>query len=151
MQPMTLASARYLMILTSIPSDRASAMEVLGAYRLRWQIELAFKRLKSGLGMDRVLARDPAMARSWLLAHLILALLIEDAASEILDSPPSVPHMPVASGIAVALTYRAEGRVARRDPKPNPDPGTTSSRPCTDPSYLRSAAKAALPVGISSN
>jgi DDE family transposase len=149
LQPMTLASARYLMILTSIPSDRASAMEVLAAYRLRWQIELAFKRLKSGLGMDRVLARDPAMARSWLLAHLILALLIEDAASEILDSPPCVPHMPVPSGVAVAFTCRTEGRAARRNPEPNRDPGTTSSRPCTDPPYLRSAAKADLPVGIS--
>ena len=28
------------------------------------------------------------MGRSWLFAHLILALLIEDAASEVLDAPP---------------------------------------------------------------
>lgn len=88
LQPMTLASARFLMVLTSLPTDMATAPDVLAAYRLRWQVELAFKRLKSGLGIDRLLARDPAMARSWLLSHLILALLIEDSASEVLNSPP---------------------------------------------------------------
>ncbi len=88
LQPMTLASARFLMVLTSLPADKATAAEALAAYRLRWQVELAFKRLKSGLGIDRLMARDPAMARSWLLSHLILALLIEDGASEVLDSPP---------------------------------------------------------------
>lgn len=76
------------MVLTSIPVARATAAEILAVYCIRWQIELAFKRLKSSLGMDRLLARDPAMAQSWLLTHLILALMIEDAAGEILDSPP---------------------------------------------------------------
>ena len=64
------------------------ASAVLAGCRLRWRVELAFKWLKGGLGIDRLLARDPAMARSWLLSHLILALLIEDNASEVLDSPP---------------------------------------------------------------
>lgn len=87
LQPMTLTSAKFLMVLTSLPASSV-ASAVLAAYRLRWQVELAFKRLKSGLGIDRLLARDPTMARSWLLAHLILALMIEDGASEVLDSPP---------------------------------------------------------------
>lgn len=43
---------------------------------------------RAGWGIDRLLARNPAMARSWLLSLLILALLIEDGASEVLDSPP---------------------------------------------------------------
>ena len=88
LQAMTLTSARFLMVLTSLPAETVTAAAVLAVYRLRWQVELAFKRLKSGLGIDRLLARDPAMARSWLLSHLILALLIEDGASEVLDSPP---------------------------------------------------------------
>jgi hypothetical protein len=70
LQPMTLASARFLMVLTSLPADLATAPAVLAAYRLRWQVELAFKQLKIGLGIDRLLARDPARARSWLLSHL---------------------------------------------------------------------------------
>jgi transposase len=88
LQPMTLTAAKFLMVLTSLPASSATASAVLAAYRLRWQVELAFKRLKSGLGIHRLLARDPAMARSWLLSHLILALMIEDGASEVLDSAP---------------------------------------------------------------
>lgn len=49
---------------------------MLAAYRLRWQVELALKRLKGLLGLDRLPAMSEALARSWLLAHLILALLI---------------------------------------------------------------------------
>ena len=78
--PMTLASAGFLMVLTSLRPEVATPERVMAIYRLRWQIELAFKRLKSGLGIHRLVARDPVMARSWPLAHLILALLIEDAA-----------------------------------------------------------------------
>ena len=96
MQPLTLASTGYLMVLTSLPAEAATAAEVLAAYGLRWQVELAFKRLKSGLGIDRLPARDPATARSWLLTHLTLALLIEDAAGEVLDAPcaPGRPRAP---------------------------------------------------------
>ncbi len=96
--PMTLASAGFLMVLTSLPPDVATPDRVMAIYRLRWQIELAFKRLKSGLGIHRLVAREPVMARSWLLAHLILALLIEDVTGELLDSPPvrhAGPHRPV--------------------------------------------------------
>ncbi len=88
LQPMTLASSRFLIVLTSFPAERATAAEALAACRLCWRVELAFKRLKSGLGIDRLMARDPAMARCWLLSHLILALLVDDGARGVLDSPP---------------------------------------------------------------
>jgi IS4 transposase len=79
--------AGFLMVLTSLPAD-VGIDEVLAAYRVRWQVELAFKRLKSLLGLDRLPAKSRALARSWLLAHLILALLIDDLTQEVLDSPP---------------------------------------------------------------
>jgi IS4 transposase len=60
----TLASARFLLVLTSSLADKAPASGAPAAYGLRWQVELAFKRLKSGLGIDRLPARDPTMARS---------------------------------------------------------------------------------------
>jgi hypothetical protein len=88
--PLTIQSAGYLMLLTSLPPT-VPASEVLAAYRLRWQVELAFKRLKSLLGLDRLPAKGEALARSWLLAHLILALLIEDAAQDLLAVPPPRP------------------------------------------------------------
>jgi hypothetical protein len=87
LQPLTVRAAGYLMLVTSLPTA-VSAAEVLGAYRLRWQVELAFKRLKSLLGLDRLPAKSEPLARTWLLAHLILALLIEDTARTLLDLPP---------------------------------------------------------------
>lgn len=76
-------------------------------YRLRWQVELGLKRLKSGLGIDRLLARDERLARSWLLAHLILALLIEGVAGEVLDAPPCAPGRPRPARLAVATACPA--------------------------------------------
>ncbi len=120
--PMTLASAGFLMVLTSLPPEEATPERVMAIYRLRWQIELAFKRLKSGLGIHRLVARDPVMARSWLLAHLILALLIEDATGEVLDFLPvshANPHRPVSlwrlhgilpSGLIGAVSAGLRGR-----------------------------------------
>jgi hypothetical protein len=59
-----------------------------GPHRLRWQIELAFKRMKSLLHIDRLPAKDPALARPWLHAHLLLALLAEATIDEIEALPP---------------------------------------------------------------
>ncbi|WP_352707066.1 transposase [Mesorhizobium sp. M0598] len=70
------------------PADAMTAEEVLQTYRLRWQVELAFKRLKSGMGIHKLPARDERLARSWLMAHLILALIIDEAVNDVLDSPP---------------------------------------------------------------
>ena len=86
--PRTLLAAGFMMLLTSLPATLASAEEVVRLYRLRWQIELAFKRLKSLGGFDDLQAFDPRLARSWLLAHLIAAVLIEASLGEALDSPP---------------------------------------------------------------
>jgi hypothetical protein len=88
LQPMTITAAGFVMLLTSVPVDGMTAEEVLQTYRLRWQVELAFKRLKSGLGIHKLPARDERLARSWLMAHLILALIIDEAVHDVLDSPP---------------------------------------------------------------
>src|SRR5918998_1452705 len=93
LQPLTVRATGYLMLVTSLPAE-VSAAEVLEAYRLRWQVELAFKRLKSLLGLGRLPAKGEALARSWLLAHLIVALLIEDTSRQLLESlpPPAAPR-----------------------------------------------------------
>ena len=78
------------MAVTSLPAS-VPAPEVLAAYRLRWRIELAFKRLKGLLGCNRLPAKGEALARSRLLAHLVFALLIDDTAQDLLAVPPSTP------------------------------------------------------------
>lgn len=102
MQPTTIAATGFFMVLTSIPATDMTAEAILNVYRLRWQIELAFKRLKSGLGIHRLPAKDPRLARTWLTAHLILALMIDEAVTDVLDSPPCEDET-VADQIPVAM------------------------------------------------
>jgi len=88
--PRTAVAAGYLMLITSLPPAQ-SAVEVLAEYRGRWQIEVAFKRIKSIAGIDRLPALDPGLARTWLLAHLIAAVLTDEIAIEIVGFPPRPP------------------------------------------------------------
>ena len=46
-QPATLRFAEYVIVLTTFPEPPFSAADVLEWYRLRWQVELVFKRFKS--------------------------------------------------------------------------------------------------------
>jgi hypothetical protein len=94
--PLSLESAEHLMLITSLSRKEATPAQLRDAYRLRWQIELAFKRLKTLLHIDRLPAVDKGLARTWLTAHLIAILLIEDLIPQLRDSPPSEAAIPVA-------------------------------------------------------
>jgi hypothetical protein len=91
LDPRTLIAAGFLILGTSLAAQDYPALEVLAAYRLRWQIELAFKRLKSLLHIDKLPARTDLGARSWLYPHLILALLCDDLSQAFLETFPSGP------------------------------------------------------------
>jgi hypothetical protein len=99
--PRSRLAARYTMIITSLDDGTYPAADVLALYRLRWQIELAFKRLKSLLHLDRLPAKNKGLARTWLNAHLLLALLIDDMTQQALDSPPCAPSHAPPSGVEV--------------------------------------------------
>lgn len=86
--PRTRLAAGFLMVLTSLPAALYPASQIAALYRLRWQIELAFKRLKSLGGFGDLPASDPELARTWLLAQLIVAVMVETLATQGLDSPP---------------------------------------------------------------
>jgi hypothetical protein len=62
----TWIAAQYFAVWTSLP-ETFSAEAVLELYRMRWQIELAFKRMKSILGLGHLPKKDPASTRmaSW--------------------------------------------------------------------------------------
>jgi hypothetical protein len=74
---LALEAARYLLIWTSVPAEQLSARAVLEIYRLRWQIELAFKRAKSIMGLGQLPKRTAPSSRAWLHGKLLVALLIE--------------------------------------------------------------------------
>jgi Transposase DDE domain len=87
--PRTTVAAGYLMLITSLPAAQQPAERIVAMYRNRWQVELGFKRLKSIAGIDALPALDPELARTWLLAHLIAAVLTDEIAIEIVGFPPS--------------------------------------------------------------
>jgi hypothetical protein len=73
-------------LITSLEGPPAT--DVLALYRLRWQIELAFKRLKSLAGLDLLPARSAALGRAWIAAKLIIATLIGWTIQGFLEAPP---------------------------------------------------------------
>jgi hypothetical protein len=75
--PRSLVAAQLVMVFTTLPEDLLGAESVLELYRYRWQIELAFKRLKQLLRLGRLPHQDPAAAKSWILAKFVVALLLE--------------------------------------------------------------------------
>ena len=113
--PLTVASADFLLLLTSVPAQEMSADNAIATYRLRWQIELAFKRLKSGLGIDALPARDSQLARSWLAAYLIVGLLIDEAVADSLAFPPSVAGTAERTLVAMANAEILEERALSRN------------------------------------
>ena len=72
-----LETARYLLLWTSVPAAHFRAPELLEMYRLRWQIELAFKRVKSIMGLGQLPKHADPSSRAWLHGKLVVALLIE--------------------------------------------------------------------------
>lgn len=78
-----------MILVTSLtPADFATA-DVLALYRLRWRIELGFKRLKSLIGLKGPPGADQRSARPHVLAHLLMILLLEPLVDALEDSPPS--------------------------------------------------------------
>ena len=74
--PESWEAARYFFVWTTL-ADSFPAPSVLELYRLRWQIELAFKRMKSIMGLGHLPKKDPASARAWLHGKIFASLLVE--------------------------------------------------------------------------
>ncbi|MDR0585451.1 MAG: transposase [Treponema sp.] len=70
-----IAYNRYVILVTSI-TDAAPEL-VLDLYRQRWQIELAFKRLKSLFKYHEIPVHVEASALAWFYGKLLLAALCE--------------------------------------------------------------------------
>lgn len=83
----TLAAADWVLLVTSLAPGAFATTEVLALYRLRWRIELGFKRLKSLIGLKGPPGADERSARTYLLAHLLMILLLEPLIDELEDSP----------------------------------------------------------------
>jgi hypothetical protein len=78
--PETRTYAKYVLVFTTLNAEQATARQVLEAYRLRWQIELTFKRLKSIAQLGHVPKYDDKSSRAWLYGKLLIALLTQKMA-----------------------------------------------------------------------
>ena len=74
-RPDTLEGAAYVIVVTTLTQPSAAA--IMELYRRRWQVELAFKRLKSLLQLGHLKKIDKEGARAWLQGKLLVACLIE--------------------------------------------------------------------------
>jgi len=122
LHPNTRVMARYVAVLTDLPATTLPPVLALELYRLRWQIELAFKRLKSVLGLDNLRAHNPALAQTYLLSKLLGALILDELADSALVFFPwgfrlgsPHPHPP-----SLALAASLAGSVPNGDQGPHP-------------------------------
>ena len=86
--PRTLEASSYVFVLTSLPDGFLSGAEILELYRFRWQIEIAFKRLKGLLDLDDLNMKDPDLVRTVLYSKLLAALLLDDFSERFLSFSP---------------------------------------------------------------
>lgn len=67
--------APYVLVFTTLPKPVFPTADVLEWYRVRWQIELVFKRLQSIARLGHLPKYDERSARAWLYGKLLVALL----------------------------------------------------------------------------
>lgn len=84
----TLFAAGFVLLLTNLPAETWPGQLVLALYRMRWQIELCIKRLKSLLEFDHVRAKDPRLVQTYLLTKLLIALLVEEMTHQVRFQSP---------------------------------------------------------------
>ena len=85
----TLEAAGYVILFTTAARSRLDAERCLQGYRLRWQIELQFKRWKSLCNFDGLPNQRDDTILSWLYGKVLLGALLDRMASIPIElSPP---------------------------------------------------------------
>ena len=67
---------KFIVVATNLP-EAIAAGQVLELYRMRWQIELVFKRLKSILDYDKLQTKTNLTSRAWFHCKLLTAAVCE--------------------------------------------------------------------------
>jgi hypothetical protein len=88
LRPETLIAAEWVIIVTSLDREEYPLSAISALYRLRWRIEIAFKHLKSGVGLVGPPGEAPRSAKAHILCNLLLALLTEPLIADHLGDSP---------------------------------------------------------------
>ncbi len=73
----TFEYAKYVIIFTTFTKEECPTYSILSWYRTRWQIELAFKRLKSITSLGHLPKYSDKSSKAWIYGKLLIALLTE--------------------------------------------------------------------------
>lgn len=73
----TLVYAEYVIVFTTFPEEQYCPEDVLEWYRIRWQIELVFKRFKQVAQLGHLPKHDDESAQAWLYGKLFVALVTD--------------------------------------------------------------------------
>ncbi|MFN3430600.1 MAG: IS4 family transposase [Candidatus Sericytochromatia bacterium] len=150
----TLEACQYVLLVTNVERWRLDAEELLELYRLRWQIELGFKRWKSLLHLDEMTVRQSDSVRATLTAKLLGAVLVESIVSkraqgkklwsltrEVGDAFQQA--LKGESAVAAILQGRRSVPDSERDPKRIPQREGLLGQ---EPAYLKSRLRQSVPA-----
>ena len=80
-KPETIELCKYIVIATSLPKSIRAEL-ILELYRYRWQVEIAFKRLKSIMLLGHLPKKDEQSCKAWLQGKIFTALLTNAVVNE---------------------------------------------------------------------
>lgn len=80
---------QFFFVATSL-DEKFTTEQILGLYKLRWQVEMVFKRFKSIVKLGSMPTKTAASSEAWLNCKMLIVLLIEKLLSNS-DFPPTAP------------------------------------------------------------
>lgn len=106
--PIALEMAQWMILFTTVAASRLDDKQIVEAYRLRWQVELLFKRWKSICRLNKLPNYRSDTLVAWLTGKLLLLLCAERLAQ------------PATSGLfpPIDITSEDASSVARRTRSP---------------------------------
>jgi hypothetical protein len=109
----TMALYSWTLLVTNIPAAWLSPQAILSLYRLRWQVELCFKLLKSYCGLKHIAALRRERVLTDIYAKLIAALVLNSLLAP-LRLPDAADPRRELSAFHVAQTLRHFARTLNR-------------------------------------
>jgi IS4 transposase len=73
----TIRFGEFVILFSTFTEELFNLEEILDLYRWRWQIELAFKRLKSLINLGHLPKHNENSSQAWLYGKLFISLVIE--------------------------------------------------------------------------
>jgi hypothetical protein len=107
----TLFFAEYVIIFSTFPEETFTPEKILEWYRIRWQIELVFKRFKQITHMGHLPKYHDESAQAWLYGKLFIALVTEKIMrnSQAISPWGISPHLQSLARISIYVSSSHDG------------------------------------------